>query len=390
MDETTSTVSRKELYQQVWETPMSRLAQRYGISGNGLAKICDRLRVPYPPHGYWAKKAAGKKVVQYRLQERAADTPDAAVITPTPPPVAAPEMPPEAQQQVDAVTRSVGTVAVHGRLTRPHPVVAGWLADHEWQQQEARREWDPHRRRMLARPGWTESERRQHRILDALFKAAEQQGMRVKQSDRFTVHLEAAGERIDFKLKQKHKQVRTPKSPEELKRLRPGDKSWTQQLQPTDTLVFSLETYVPGLPQRVWADTVDQPLEGRVGEILTALLLAGPLLVKQRREREEAERLRREEEHRRYQEAELKRLDGNRWRRFVELADRWKQADDARRFLAALEQHPGGCEVLPGDMTIAECFAWAHDWLERFDPLARGPGDVFREVLKVTSWTYRD
>jgi len=52
MDETTSTtpstVSRKELYQQVWETPMSRLAQRYGISGNGLAKICDRIRVPYP------------------------------------------------------------------------------------------------------------------------------------------------------------------------------------------------------------------------------------------------------------------------------------------------------------------------------------------------------
>jgi len=279
-----------------------------------------------------------------------------------------------AKQQVDAVTRSVGTVTVHSRLTRPHPVVAGWLADHERRQQEARREWDPHRRRMLAGPGWTESERRQHRILDALFKAAEQHGMRVKKPDGFTVHFEAAGEHIDFKLKQKHKQVRMPKSPEELKRLRPGDKPWTQQLQPTDTLVFSMETYVPGVPQRVWADTADQPLEGCVGEILIALLLAGPLLVKQRREREEAERLRREEEHRRYQKAELKRLDGNRWRRFVELADRWKQADDARRFLAALEQHPGGCEVLPGDTTIADCFAWAHDWLERFHPLARGPG----------------
>ncbi len=55
------TVSREELYQHVWETPMSQLAQRYGISGNGLAKICDRLKVPYPPRGWWAKKAAGKK-----------------------------------------------------------------------------------------------------------------------------------------------------------------------------------------------------------------------------------------------------------------------------------------------------------------------------------------
>lgn len=54
-------VSREDLYQQVWQTPMSRLAAEYGISGNGLAKICDRLAVPYPPRGYWAKKAAGKK-----------------------------------------------------------------------------------------------------------------------------------------------------------------------------------------------------------------------------------------------------------------------------------------------------------------------------------------
>jgi hypothetical protein len=52
------TVSREELYRQVWETPMSRLAKQYGLSDNGLAKICNRIRVPYPPRGYWAKKAA--------------------------------------------------------------------------------------------------------------------------------------------------------------------------------------------------------------------------------------------------------------------------------------------------------------------------------------------
>ncbi len=36
------TVSRDQLYNQVWQTPMSRLAVQYGISGDGLAKICDR------------------------------------------------------------------------------------------------------------------------------------------------------------------------------------------------------------------------------------------------------------------------------------------------------------------------------------------------------------
>lgn len=64
------TITRDQLYRRVWETPMSRLALEFGISGNGLAKICDRLNVPYPPRGYWARKEAGQKVVTFRLPER--------------------------------------------------------------------------------------------------------------------------------------------------------------------------------------------------------------------------------------------------------------------------------------------------------------------------------
>ena len=56
----TRRLTREELYAMVWRTPMSRLAEEFGITGNGLAKICDRLEVPYPPRGYWAKKQAGR------------------------------------------------------------------------------------------------------------------------------------------------------------------------------------------------------------------------------------------------------------------------------------------------------------------------------------------
>jgi len=64
---------------------MSRLGVQYGISGIGLAKICARLNVPYPPRGYWARKAAGQKVVQLRLPDPD-DEPGEVTITPTPPP----------------------------------------------------------------------------------------------------------------------------------------------------------------------------------------------------------------------------------------------------------------------------------------------------------------
>jgi hypothetical protein len=33
-------VTRDDLYAMVWRLPMSRLATEFGISGNGLAKIC--------------------------------------------------------------------------------------------------------------------------------------------------------------------------------------------------------------------------------------------------------------------------------------------------------------------------------------------------------------
>jgi len=52
--------TRRELYQRVWTEPLAVVARRTGLSANGIAKICNRLLVPYPPRGYWAKAGGGK------------------------------------------------------------------------------------------------------------------------------------------------------------------------------------------------------------------------------------------------------------------------------------------------------------------------------------------
>lgn len=54
-------LSRKELYRRVWSEPLTAVAKDVGLSSNALAKICNRLLVPYPTRGYWVKVAAGKK-----------------------------------------------------------------------------------------------------------------------------------------------------------------------------------------------------------------------------------------------------------------------------------------------------------------------------------------
>jgi AcrR family transcriptional regulator len=54
-------LTRKELYRRVWSKPLTAVAKEVGLSSNALAKICNRLLVPYPTRGYWMQVAAGKK-----------------------------------------------------------------------------------------------------------------------------------------------------------------------------------------------------------------------------------------------------------------------------------------------------------------------------------------
>jgi hypothetical protein len=57
---TAKDVSREELYALVWERPLNRVGPELGLDGPRLAKLCDKRQVPYPPPGYWQKKAVGR------------------------------------------------------------------------------------------------------------------------------------------------------------------------------------------------------------------------------------------------------------------------------------------------------------------------------------------
>jgi hypothetical protein len=57
-------LTRRELYDLVWARPMMHVAAQFGVTGTGLAKICERYAIPTPPRGYWAKLQHGKKVKQ--------------------------------------------------------------------------------------------------------------------------------------------------------------------------------------------------------------------------------------------------------------------------------------------------------------------------------------
>ncbi|MEC5293569.1 hypothetical protein VSX64_23410 [Aurantimonas sp. C2-6-R+9] len=59
--------TREEFYELVWSKPLTHLAKDFAISDVALHKICRKHDIPNPPLGWWAKKAAGKKVKQTPL-----------------------------------------------------------------------------------------------------------------------------------------------------------------------------------------------------------------------------------------------------------------------------------------------------------------------------------
>jgi len=62
-------ISRETLYELVWSTPMTKVAEKFEVSGSYLARVCTELRVPRPERGYWAKLAVGKAPQRPALPE---------------------------------------------------------------------------------------------------------------------------------------------------------------------------------------------------------------------------------------------------------------------------------------------------------------------------------
>src|ERR1700742_3405000 len=48
---------------------MTTVAQRYNVSSNYLARVCEQLKVPRPGRGYWQQLAAGQKIERDPLPE---------------------------------------------------------------------------------------------------------------------------------------------------------------------------------------------------------------------------------------------------------------------------------------------------------------------------------
>jgi hypothetical protein len=380
-------VTREELYAQVWQTPMIKLAKQYGISDNGLRKICDKLDVPYPARGYWAKKAAGYKVLTYKLPPQKNTTPSGTYIRPTPEQETVTQ---EVKEAVAAELAKNSKIPVPEKLVKPHPIIAKWLRDQEERLRYYRRHNDPYTRNLLKTAEFTDMDKRIHRILQGLFKALESKQGKVKEAERGELLVEFKGEEIEFGLREKLKQVHRPLTEDEKRWSFNRDKTTKYDLTPTGILVFSIKTYIPGKLKREWIESVEYPMESQLADIVATILASVPLLAEKTKQRKEEEEKRQLESRRRYEEEQSKKLENYRWRRFMEMATQWRDTQIAGNFIAALKNMPTDETRKFGDKDMAEWINWAEEQLVSRNPLNNGTEEVWDSVSKVNTWTYSD
>jgi len=96
-------LTREQLFELVWQKPMSRLAGEFGLSDVGLAKTCKKFKIPIPGRGHWAKVSAGRVPPRPKLPKPPKDGPDRISFSHRPakatpderPPIASPVVPKE-------------------------------------------------------------------------------------------------------------------------------------------------------------------------------------------------------------------------------------------------------------------------------------------------------
>lgn len=378
-------ITRQVIYDLVWKEPLTHLSKKFGLSDQGLAKLCKREQIPRPAQGYWNKLAAGKPTGTKPALPVDARGADAVVFRIA----AAPQSPATPRAEVDQLKADFPQVRVVERLANPHPVVAERVAFRDAEVREGTKRYDYSAEVWKQISPLDSTERRLLRILDAICKGLETHGAAVGENGRGELVATIGQDKIAFQLRYRMKQVKIPITPDDWRWKFKGKDAVRQELEATDDLIFEIKSWMPKGFRSNWREGPKHRLEQLAGDIVATLIVAFPVLAAEREAREEAARLREIEWERRREREARQRLDRNRFRRLAEHAEAWRETSLVRDFVAALRDADLDRETMIDDMTVEQWLDWVDAAIARHDPLSR-PVSVFESIAVVHHRTYPD
>jgi len=355
-------LTRKELFDLVWSTPMQHLAREFKLSDVGLAKTCKRYAIPRPERGYWAKLAVGKAPKQPKLPLTPAGVGDEVRFTlhEDPPPRPEPVVSPEVASWIERERASKIVVAEH--VGKYHPLVR-----RAKDALEAKREWHG------PDDGWRSSGlesfsirvtkphiARACRIAHALVSAMEQRKFTIEYSrEHRTTIVHALKEEFKVSLVERQKRVTHVPTPDELRREKQGQ-GWMPKFDniPCGLLRLTVEC---GYRKLQIEDSDRRRIDEQLNDVMlwivtTVIDVLRPAAVRRRIEEEQ----RREGEHKRW-------VYQQKCERFDAVFRAWSAQQERLRFVAVLEETLGA--DAPED--VRSFVAWTRRYVEAADPLPK-------------------
>ena len=365
MTQTRIRLTRAELYEKVWATPVRTLAKEFGMSDVGLAKICRKHDIPIPPLGYWRKKETGNKVVPPPLPAAKNDleTLDIYVRDRLPPELAALAAEPAAEIAIPAELS-------HEFVTRTEKLLTSGKENEK--------------KLIVPKDGTLshllvsrEQMSRALRIMNALFLALEERGQSVSwpKEQEAALTLAVDGETVKFCVLEITESLRHVLTPEEQKHPWMAPK-WDYKL--TGKLQFRVGNlpYSAGV-RGTWSDGKCQRLENCIGDFIVGLRVAAAAIKKNQQETEE--RVRRCEEERKQREEQRRKAEEHKRKaEFVtELMRNWEEAQCVRTFAKALTECAGRLELPDVEkLDIQQVVEWTTKYAEFLDPLSDLPDSI--------------
>jgi hypothetical protein len=367
------TLTRKELYREIWATPMSRLAREHGLSDRGLAKICERHRIPRPPRGYWAKRQFGQKPRQTPLPKEE----NQAKATITLWPGTAPD------RSVDRRAEPTIEILVPETLAELHPLVARTEKSLRSARSDESGLVSPRAKKAMRVSVAPDSIDRAVRILDSLVRALEKLDYAVEALVDDKGRPRTAGtvkdEEVEFHLIEKTRREERHLSERE-KRLKERDpwryRDTQYQYLSTGMLSLQILTSAEHGMTRTWSDLKKCRLEKRLG-LFVAALETTSLAIKRNRREEERERRWADEarirrENRRLVEAEEERL-----KYLGKQVDEWQQSQGIREYIEAVKLVAvSRAGQMVDEIELEGWIEWAEAQADRLDPLAKTPPSI--------------
>jgi hypothetical protein len=383
--------NREELYDEVWSTPMTKLAKKYDMLDVSLARVCRELEIPRPGRGYWAKKRAGHQVERVPLPPA---TNDVKIWKPRPRKPTPPEPEPDFKDaasgpeiaQVERLENAGGEFVPRDESLN-HPLITQARSVLTLAGERTKKILETQEQCLNIRVS-KESLERALKIMAGFISTLESEGFSVEVGGvhpRRTVAM-IHGQQISFGLTEEVERIRLkiPRKGKVLEKVlayseKPGP------FEPTGEL--SIEVRGPQhISQGPWTDSKSASLEEQLSRIVAGFIRIALLRRAEEEEnaRKELEKQRRAEERARL--AEAIKVEKSKVRALRRASVNWCRAEQIRSFVSAARDSAvqNGKGVEPGT-PFGDWLTWAEEQADRLDPLKESPASVVDRAGEVVS-----